>query len=184
MRIRWKRKKTKSKRRYRKLVSQLDGLQELLYAEHKRKLLLVLQGMDTSGKDGVIRRIFEGVNPAGVRVVHFREPSQEEIDRGFLWRAYREIPGNGEIVIFNRSHYEGVLVERVHKIVPTEVWQKRYEEINSFEKLLADESTVILKFFLHIDSETQKKRLEERIKRSHEGMEVQQERSFRAKILG
>jgi PPK2 family polyphosphate:nucleotide phosphotransferase len=157
-------KKEEIKEKTKKFVSQLDGLQEMLFAEHKRKLLLVLQGMDTSGKDGVIRRIFEGVNPAGVRVAHFREPSQEEIDRGFLWRAYREIPGSGEIVIFNRSHYEGVLVERVHKIVPTEVWQKRYEEINSFEKLLVDESTVILKFFLFIDSETQKKRIEERIK--------------------
>ena len=156
-------KKSKLKVEIGKLIAKLDSLQEMLYAEHKHKVLLVLQGMDTSGKDGVIRRIFEGVNPAGVRVVHFREPSQEEMDRGFLWRAYRQIPTRGEIVIFNRSHYEGVLVERVHKIVPKEVWKKRYEEIVMFEKQLVDENTTILKFYLHIDSGTQKKRLEERL---------------------
>ncbi len=119
--------------------------------------------MDTAGKDGVIRRIFEGVNPAGVRVVHFREPTQEETDRGFLWRAYKQIPARGEITIFNRSHYEGVLVERVHNTVPKEVWEKRYEEITVFERQLVDENTTILKCYLHIDYQTQKKRLEERL---------------------
>jgi len=157
-------KKGEAKQETKELVAKLDKLQEMFYAEHKHKLLIVLQGMDTAGKDGVIRRIFEGVNPAGVRVVHFREPSQEEIDRGFLWRAFEQIPGSGEIVIFNRSHYEGVLVERVHKIVPKELWELRYGKINAFEKILADEGTTILKFFLHIDSATQKMRLEERLK--------------------
>jgi PPK2 family polyphosphate:nucleotide phosphotransferase len=156
-------KKGDSKDETKKITEKLDGLQETLYAEHKRKLLIILQAMDTGGKDGVIRRIFEGVNPSGVRVAHFREPSQEEKDHGFLWRVYREIPGDGEMVIFNRSHYEGVLVERVHDLVPKTVWEKRYEEINAFEELLVEQNITILKFFLHIDSEEQKRRIEERL---------------------
>jgi PPK2 family polyphosphate:nucleotide phosphotransferase len=156
-------KKEKSKDEIRKLIEKLDGLQEMLYAEHKHKVLIVLQAMDTGGKDGVVRRIFEGVNPSGVRVAHFRQPSQEEIDRGFLWRVYNQIPGKGEIVIFNRSHYEGVLVERVHNIVPKEIWEKRYDEINEFEQLLVEENTTIFKFYLNIDSQEQKKRIQERL---------------------
>ncbi len=156
-------KKSDSKDEIKKLVEKLDDLQEMLYAEHRHKVLIVLQAMDTGGKDGVIRRIFEGVNPSGVRVAHFREPSQEEKDHGFLWREYKEVPGNGEIVIFNRSHYEGVLVERVHNIVPKDVWEKRYDEINEFERLLVEEGTTIIKFYLHIDSQEQKKRIRERL---------------------
>jgi PPK2 family polyphosphate:nucleotide phosphotransferase len=155
--------KGESKDETKKLTKKLDNLQEMLYAEHKHKLLIVLQAMDTGGKDGVIRHIFEGVNPAGVRVAHFREPSQDEKDHGFLWRAYAQIPADGEMVVFNRSHYEGVLVERVHNIVPKAVWKERFEEINEFEKLLTQQNVTILKFFLNIDSDEQKKRIEERL---------------------
>jgi PPK2 family polyphosphate:nucleotide phosphotransferase len=156
-------KKSSSKSETKKLTKKLDSLQEMLYAEHKHKLLILLQAMNTAGKDGVIRRIFEGVNPSGVRVAHFRQPSEEEREHGFLWRAYKQIPGDGEIVVFNRSHYEGVLVERVHNIVPKLVWEKRYQEINEFESLLNEENIAILKFFLHIDSEEQKRRIEQRL---------------------
>jgi PPK2 family polyphosphate:nucleotide phosphotransferase len=156
-------KKGDSKAETKKLTQKLDGLQEQLFAEHSHKLLIVLQAMDTGGKDGVIRRIFEGVNPSGVRVAHFREPSQDEADHGYLWRVYAQIPANGEIVIFNRSHYEGVLVERVHNVIPKSVWEERYQEINQFEKILVQEGVTLLKFFLHIDSEEQKRRIEERL---------------------
>ncbi len=142
----------------------LDPLQELLYAEHKHSLLVVLQGMDSSGKDGTIRRVFEGVNPQGVRVAHFGKPSQEELDHDYLWRAHKQTPEKGEIVIFNRSHYESVLVERVHELVPEKVWSKRYEQIVDFERTLNDEGTTILKFFLHIDKKTQAKRFQDRLK--------------------
>ncbi len=145
------------------LRGKLDPLQEKLYAEHKHKVLVVLQGMDTSGKDGTIRRVFEGVNPQGVRVARFRQPTPEELDHDFLWRAHRQVPEKGEIAIFNRSHYEGVLVERVHSLVPREVWKLRYDEINDFERLLVEDGTLILKFFLHIDAEEQKRRLEARL---------------------
>jgi len=156
-------KKGDSKSETKKLTSKLDGLQEMLFAEHKHKLLIILQAMDTGGKDGVIRRIFEGVNPSGVRVVHFKQPSQEEMEHGFLWRAYIQIPQDGEIVIFNRSHYEAVLVERVHNIVSKSIWEKRYKEIIEFERILSEENVTILKFFLHIDSAEQKSRIEERL---------------------
>jgi PPK2 family polyphosphate:nucleotide phosphotransferase len=156
--------KKKSKEEETGLDEKLDQLQEMLFAEHRHKVLIVLQAMDTAGKDGIIRRVFRGMNPAGVRVAHFRQPSQEELEHGFLWRAYNQVPANGEVVIFNRSHYEGVLVERVHKLVPEQVWQKRYDEINEFEDLLVEQDTTIMKFFLHISSEEQKKRIEERLK--------------------
>jgi PPK2 family polyphosphate:nucleotide phosphotransferase len=145
------------------LVKRLDPLQELLYAEHKHMMLVVLQGMDSSGKDGTIRRVFEGVNPQGVRVAHFGKPSVEELDHDYLWRAHRQVPGRGEIVIFNRSHYESVLVERVHNLVPEEVWSKRYKQISDFERMLTEEGTTILKFFLHIDKKTQAKRFQDRL---------------------
>jgi len=141
----------------------MEELQELLYAEHKHKVLIVLQAMDTGGKDGTIRRVFDGVNPQGVRVAGFRVPTPEELDHDFLWRVHTQVPGNGEIVIFNRSHYEGVLVSRVHKLVPEKVWKARYQEINDFERSLYDEGTTILKFYLHIDKDEQKKRLQARL---------------------
>ncbi len=146
-----------------KLDEKLDRLQAKLYAEHKHMVLVVLQAMDTGGKDGTIRRIFRGVNPSGVRVAHFREPTPLELDHDFLWRAHAQVPGKGELVIFNRSHYEGVLVERVHGIVTKEVWRQRYRQINGFEKMLSESGTTILKFFLNIDPEEQRRRLQERL---------------------
>ena len=149
--------------RLEKLRQKLIPLQELLYAEHKNKVLVVLQGMDTSGKDGTIRHVFEGVNPQGVRTVAFKVPSSEELDHDFLWRVHAKVPAKGELVVFNRSHYEDVLVVRVHELVPKEVWKKRYEQINEFESFLAGTGTTILKFFLHIDKDEQKERLEARL---------------------
>jgi len=146
-----------------KIKGKLADLQELLYAEHKHKVLIVLQGMDTAGKDGAIKHVFEGVNPQGVKTSSFKVPTKVESDHDYLWRIHRRTPGDGEIMIFNRSHYESVLVERVHKIVPEKVWSRRYEHINCFEKMLADEGTVILKFYLHIDKDEQKKRIQARI---------------------
>ncbi len=145
------------------LVQDLDRLQKLLYAEHKHKILIVLQGMDTAGKDGTIRHVFSGVNPQGVRVASFKVPTPEELAHDFLWRVHKQTPGAGEIVIFNRSHYEDVLIVRVHGWIAKDVCVRRYADINAFEQLLANEGTTILKFFLHIDKAEQKKRLEERL---------------------
>jgi PPK2 family polyphosphate:nucleotide phosphotransferase len=145
------------------LLQELDSLQEVLYAEHKHKVLIVLQAMDTGGKDGTIRRVFEGVNPAGVRVASFKVPTQAEMDHDYLWRIHQQVPGKGEMVIFNRSHYEDVLVVRVHKLVSEEEWERRYEQINQFEKMLSQEGTTILKFFLNISLDEQKSRLEARL---------------------
>jgi PPK2 family polyphosphate:nucleotide phosphotransferase len=145
------------------LNKQLEELQELLYAENKHKLLIVLQAMDTGGKDGVIRHVFEGVNPAGVRVASFKAPTSVELSHDYLWRIHQQTPGRGEMVIFNRSHYEDVLVVRVHNLVPPEVWGRRYDHINHFERLLTDEGITILKFYLHISKEEQKQRLQDRL---------------------
>ena len=146
-----------------KLNDELEELQEILFAEHKHKVLIVLQAMDPGGKDGTIRHVFEGVNPLGVRVASFKVPTSIELDHDYLWRVHQQTPGKGEMVIFNRSHYEDVLVVRVHQLVPEGVWKRRYDQINQFEKLLADEGTTILKFFLHISKEEQKARLQSRL---------------------
>lgn len=146
------------------LKKRLEELQEKLYAEKEHKVLIVLQAMDTGGKDSTIRLVFEGVNPQGVRVVSFKSPTPEEKAHDFMWRIHKQVPQNGEIVIFNRSHYESVLIERVHGIVQKSIWQKRYQEINEFEEMLAVDGTLILKFYLHISKKEQKKRLEERLK--------------------
>jgi PPK2 family polyphosphate:nucleotide phosphotransferase len=140
-----------------------EQLQAVLYAEHKHKLLIVLQGMDTSGKDGTIRHVFQGANPQGVRVARFQQPTPEELDHDYLWRIHPHTPGRGMIVIFNRSHYEDVLIVRVHQLVPPGVWKKRYQQICDFERMLVEEGTTILKFFLHISREEQKKRLLQRL---------------------
>lgn len=145
------------------LNARLEALQELLYAEGKHKVLIVVQGMDTAGKDGVIRHVFEGVNPQGVKVASFKAPTPVELAHDYLWRIHQQTPGRGEIVIFNRSHYEDVLVVRVHNLVPPQVWGRRYDQINAFEQTLAEEGTTILKFFLHISKEEQKERLQERL---------------------
>ena len=128
------------------LRDRLESLQELLYAEHKHRLLIVLQAMDAGGKDGTISHVFEGVNPQGVSVVSFKEPSSVERAHDYLWRVHSCVPGNGEIVIFNRSHYEDVLIVRVHGLVPEAVWQERYDQINAFEQMLSEEGVTILKF--------------------------------------
>ena len=146
-----------------RLTEQLETLQELLYAEHRHKVLVVLQGMDTSGKDGAIRHVFEGVNPQGVRVASFKVPTPVELDHDYLWRVHPQVPGRGEMVIFNRSHYEDVLVVRVHNLVGEETWSRRYAQINEFERMLAEEGTTILKFFLHISKDEQKERLQARL---------------------
>ncbi len=145
------------------LIQKLDVLQELLYAEHKHKILVVLQALDTGGKDGTIRAVFDGINPQGVHVASFKAPTLEEQDHDFLWRVHSQVPGKGEIVIFNRSHYEDVLVVRVHKLLPEDIWRKRYEEINHFEQMLALEGTTILKFYLNLSKDEQKERLQERL---------------------
>lgn len=145
------------------LTERLQDLQELLYAEAKHKLLIVLQAMDTGGKDGTIRHVFTGVNPQGVRVASFKVPTAEELAHDYLWRIHKRTPGSGEIVIFNRSHYEDVLIVRVHDLVPAERWLKRFDQINAFERMLADEGTIVLKFYLNIDLEEQKARLQARL---------------------
>ena len=154
--------KAVAKQKVTALNERVEALQELMYAEGKRKLLVVLQGMDTSGKDSTIRYVFEGVNPQGVKVASFKVPTSIERAHDYLWRVHQKTPGSGEITIFNRSHYEDVLVVRVHELVPENQWSKRYEHICNFEKQLADEGTRILKFFLHVDQDEQKKRLLER----------------------
>ncbi|MFC2053186.1 polyphosphate kinase 2 family protein [Chloroflexota bacterium] len=155
--------KLQAQKRLEELNDELEALQELLYAEHKHRVLVVLQAMDTGGKDGTIRHVFEGVNPQGVKVASFKVPTREELDHDYLWRVHKQTPGKGEIAIFNRSHYEDVLVVRVHKLVPRKVWSLRYEQINEFERLVHEEGTKILKFFLHIDLKEQKERLQARL---------------------
>lgn len=145
-----------------KTIKHLDDLQYLLYAEKKHSLLIVLQGMDAAGKDGTIRHVMSGVSPQGCSVSSFKVPNSEELAHDFLWRIHKAVPERGMIGIFNRSHYEDVLVVRVHKLVSKEIWKARYAEINRFERNLAENDVKILKFFLHISREEQKKRLEER----------------------
>ena len=143
----------------------LDQLQEHLYADGSHKLLLVLQAMDTAGKDSTIRHVFGSVDPIGVRVAAFGKPSERELAHDYLWRIHQRMPRNGEIVIFNRSHYEDVLVVRVLDLVPEERWRRRYDHINDFERMLADEGTTIVKCFLHVSKEEQAARLQARIDR-------------------
>ncbi len=157
-----KRNKDRDDMKLEKLSLQLESLQEILFAEHKHRVLVILQGMDTSGKDGTIKTVFKSVNPAHVRVASFKAPTTEEVDRDFLWRVHKKVPASGELVIFNRSHYEAVLVERVHRLVSPAVWKQRYRQINDFEKLLSETGTTIIKFFLHISKAEQKKRLQDR----------------------
>lgn len=144
------------------LVQELGELQELLYSAQTHGMLIVLQGLDTSGKDGTIRAVFRDVNPLGTRVVPFRVPSTVERNHDFLWRVHQAAPERGMLTIFNRSHYEDVLAVRIHDLVPKAVWGARYEHINNFERLLTDSHTLILKFYLHIDKKEQEERLLDR----------------------
>lgn len=146
-----------------KLEKRLAVLQEQLYAEGKQALLIVLQAMDAGGKDSTIKHVFDSVNPQGVKITSFKVPTAEELAHDFLWRIHRQVPPKGYIGIFNRSHYEDVLVVRVNNLVPRTVWEERYDHINQFERLLADSGTRILKFFLHISKEEQKERFQARL---------------------
>ena len=146
-----------------RLTQELTRLQELLYACHGDPVLVVLQALDTGGKDGTIRHVFEGVNPQGVRVVRFRVPTPVEKDHDFLWRVHPEVPARGEIVIFNRSHYEDVLAARVDRLAGREEWSRRYRAINEFERTLSEAGTTILKFFLLISTTEQRRRLQARL---------------------
>jgi PPK2 family polyphosphate:nucleotide phosphotransferase len=155
--------KNRALREIRKLQKRIHELQFLLYAEAKHSFLICLQAPDAGGKDGVVRHVFDAMNPQGCRVVSFKQPSLEERAHNFLWRIEKETPKRGEVVIFNRSHYEDVLVARVHNLVPKKVWSKRYEQINDFEKRLVAGGTQILKFFLHISKEEQLERFKKRL---------------------
>jgi PPK2 family polyphosphate:nucleotide phosphotransferase len=146
-----------------KQVERMQRLQYLLYADARQSLLIVLQGLDAAGKDGTIRHLFAGFIPQGTFVFAVKQPTKEEMAHDFLWRAHCHAPGDGEVVIFNRSHYEDVLVVRVHKLVPHGVWSKRYDMINGFEKMLTENRTRILKFFLHISPEEQLARFRQRL---------------------
>ncbi|HST20432.1 MAG TPA: PPK2 family polyphosphate kinase [Blastocatellia bacterium] len=148
------------------IVAELIELQELLYAAQHQSVLIILQGRDTSGKDGTIRHVCGPLNSQGCEVASFKVPTEKELAHDFLWRIHQQTPETGHIKIFNRSHYEDVLVVRVHNIAPEEVWRSRYDYINAFERLLIDSNTVILKFYLHISKEEQEKRLLEREKDS------------------
>ena len=156
-------KKKKVGKRLDELRQQLSESQENLYAEHHRSVLLVFQAIDTGGKDGAIRNLLTGVNPAGVEVTSFKVPSSEELNHDFLWRIHQHTPGRGHIGVFNRSHYEDVLVTRVHKLVDQTTWQQRYQDINNFEQLLTRNGTRVLKFFLHISKDEQAQRLQARL---------------------
>ena len=145
------------------LVERLAELQRRLYAGGTERLLVVLQAPDAAGKDGTIGAVFTGVNPQGVRVVSFKKPNDDELAHDYLWRVHRHAPARGDIAVFNRSHYEDVLVVRVHGLVPEATWQRRYDHINAFERLLADEGTTIVKLFLHLSRDEQAVRFQERI---------------------
>lgn len=156
-----------AKKELHRLQEELAELQERFYVSRKHKLLIILQGMDTSGKNGSIKGVFRAVNPQGVSVASFKKPTADELSRDFLWRVHATVPAFGEIVIFDRSHYEDITAVRVHELTPPAVWRKRFDHICDFERMLADEGTVVLKFFLHIDKDTQKERLESRVQEPH-----------------
>ncbi|HET7168316.1 MAG TPA: polyphosphate kinase 2 family protein [Candidatus Limnocylindrales bacterium] len=143
-------------------LERLAGLQDRFWAEARRSVLVVLQGIDAAGKDGTIQKVMEAFNPQGCPVTSFKVPSAEELAHDYLWRVHKAVPRKGEIGIFNRSHYEDVLVVRVHDLVPKKVWSKRYDEINAFERHLVDNGTTIVKFFLSIDRDEQRQRFQER----------------------
>lgn len=161
------------KKQTQKLSARLNKLQNTLHASSSRAVLLVLQGMDTSGKDGVIRHVFANVSPLGVRAVPFSAPTGAELKHDFLWRVHSNVPALGDLTIFNRSHYEEVLVTRVHKLIDKATCKKRYEHIVNFESMLYDSGTTVLKCYLHISKNEQKKRLQQRIDDSSKNWKLQ-----------
>ena len=144
-------------------VGALEDLAYRLYAENRRAMLVVLQGMDTSGKDGTIRHVLTGIDPQSCQIASFKRPTDEELEHDYLWRIHREVPRKGNVGVFNRSHYEDVVTVRVHRLVPKAEWEARYEQINAFEKTLWDSGTTLLKCFLHISRDEQRKRLQARL---------------------
>jgi PPK2 family polyphosphate:nucleotide phosphotransferase len=156
-----------AEKEFEKLRDELADWQQRLYAHGRHRLLVVLQAMDAGGKDGTIRNVFQGVNPQGVRVSSFKAPTSIELAHDFLWRIHQQAPPSGMITVFNRSHYEDVLVVRVEGLAPRKVWEARYEQINQFEKMLADTGTTILKFYLHISKDEQRERFQDRIDKPH-----------------
>jgi len=149
---------------FRILQDQLQDLQKMLYAENKHRVLVVMQAMDTGGKDGCIKHVFSHIDPQGIHVRSFKKPSEEELSYDFLWRVHSKVPHRGQLVIFNRSHYEDIIAVRVKKLFPDEVWKRRQRHVVEFERMLAEEGTTIVKIFLHISKEEQKRRLETRLK--------------------
>jgi PPK2 family polyphosphate:nucleotide phosphotransferase len=145
------------------LVERIDALQYRLYAEDRRSVLLVLQGLDASGKDGVVRRVFDGVNPTGVSVTSFKAPVGVELQHDYLWRIHAALPRRGTVGVFNRSHYEDVVAVRMYELAPEKVWRPRYEHIRAFERMLVDEGTSVLKVFLNVSREEQRARFQERL---------------------
>ncbi len=152
---------------FRQLQDALRDMQKMLYAQSKHKILVVMQAMDTGGKDGCIKHVFSHIDPQGIHVRSFKKPTEEELAHDFLWRVHAKVPPRGQLVIFNRSHYEDVIAVRVKKLFPDEVWKRRQNHIIDFERMLADEGTTIIKIFLHISKEEQKKRLEARLSNPH-----------------
>lgn len=147
--------------------SELQTLQKILYAQNKHRVLIVMQAMDTGGKDGCIKHVFSRIDPQGIHVRSFKKPSEEELSRDFLWRIHQAVPQNGQLVIFNRSHYEDIIAVRVKKLFPDKVWKRRYQHVLDFERMLAEEGTTIIKIFLHISKEEQRQRLQARLKIPH-----------------
>lgn len=145
------------------LRGDITRLQRMLYAGRQHRLLIILQGLDGSGKDGTVRSVFSGIDPHGLRVVSFKGPTPQELDRDFLWRIHREVPARGEMVVFNRSHYEDIVAVKVKNLAPKTVWEKRFDHVVNFERMLMDEGTTILKFFLHLSRDEQRRRLQARL---------------------
>jgi PPK2 family polyphosphate:nucleotide phosphotransferase len=155
--------KDEGEKRLGRLVERIDALQYRLYAEDRRSVLLVLQGLDASGKDGVVRRVFDGVNPTGVSVTSFKAPVGVELQHDYLWRIHAALPRRGTVGVFNRSHYEDVVAVRMYELAPEKVWRPRYEHIRAFERMLVDEGTSVLKVFLNVSREEQRARFQERL---------------------
>jgi len=150
---------------FKELQDQLQKLQKILYSQNKHRILVVMQAMDTGGKDGCIKHVFSHIDPQGIHVRSFKKPSEEELSYDFLWRVHSKVPHRGQLVIFNRSHYEDIIAVRVKKLFPDEVWKRRQRHVVDFERMLAEEGTTIVKIFLHISKGEQKRRLEDRLKK-------------------
>lgn len=156
--------KTEFEAQFRELQDQLQDQQKMLYAQNKHRILVVMQAMDTGGKDGCIKHVFSHIDPQGIHVRSFKKPTEEELSYDFLWRVHSKVPHRGQLVIFNRSHYEDIIAVRVKKLFPDAVWKRRQRHVVEFERMLAEEGTTIVKIFLHISKEEQKGRLEARLK--------------------